>query len=154
MKKIYSLINFLLKFFNFKLIKIVDQFSNSYRLCLAFKEKKINFIFDIGANEGQFAKELRFYGYRETIYSFEPLLESYEKLLKNSLNDENWKVHRPVALGNKNTKNFINISKNLVSSSILKINKEHLDNAPESNVVGKQQIEETRFEDIFQNLNL
>ena len=50
--------------FNLKLVKIVDQFNNSYRLTLSLREKNINYILDIGANEGQFVKELRFYGYK------------------------------------------------------------------------------------------
>ena len=58
MKKIKSLINIILRLFNLKLIKIVDQFSNSYRLVLSLKKKKIDFIFDVGANEGQFVEEL------------------------------------------------------------------------------------------------
>ena len=62
MKKIKNLINIILKVFNLKLIKIVDQFSNSYRLVLSLKEKKIDCIFDVGANEGQFVEELRYYG--------------------------------------------------------------------------------------------
>ena len=40
MKKIKSLINIILRLFNLKLIKIVDQFSNSYRLVLSLKKKK------------------------------------------------------------------------------------------------------------------
>ena len=67
MKIIKNLVNYFLKIFNLKLIKIVDQFNNSYRLVLALREKKIDYVFDVGANQGQFAKELRFYGFKETI---------------------------------------------------------------------------------------
>ena len=62
MKKIKNLINIILKVFNLKLIKIVDQFSNSYRLVLSLKEKKIDCNLDVGANEGQYVAELIYYG--------------------------------------------------------------------------------------------
>ena len=65
MEFIKKFINYFLKIFNFKLIKVVDQFSNSYRLVLALKEKNIDCVFDVGANEGQFTKELRHYGFGE-----------------------------------------------------------------------------------------
>ena len=147
-EKIKNFINIILKLFNFKLIKIVDQFSNSYRLVLSLKEKKIDFIFDVGANEGQFVEELRYYGYKNNIISFEPYLEAHSKLLLNSKRDEKWKIYEPIALGNKNSSNTINISKNSVSSSILKI-KEHIDNAPDSEIVNQQSVEEKKLEDVF-----
>ena len=82
MNTIKKLINIILKIFNLKLIKIVDQFDNSYRLILGLNEKKINYILDVGANNGQFVEQLRFYGYKEDIISFEPLLSAHEKLKK------------------------------------------------------------------------
>jgi len=154
MKKIKNLINIILKVFNLKLIKIVDQFSNSYRLVLSLKEKKIDCIFDVGANEGQFVEELRYYGYKDNIISFEPYLKAHSKLLLNSKRDEKWKIYEPIALGNKNSTNTINISKNSVSSSILKIKKEHIDNAPESEVVDQQSIQEKKLEDVFLEFDL
>ena len=140
MKIIKNLVNYFLKIFNLKLIKIVDQFNNSYRLVLALKEKKIDYVFDVGANQGQFAKELRFYGFKENIISFEPVLDIHKKLLINSSKDTNWEVYDPIALGNKNSTNTINISKNSVSSSILEISSQHIENAPDSKIVNKQTI--------------
>lgn len=154
MKKMKIIINFILKIFNLKLIKMVDQFNNSYRLTQSFKKKKINFVFDIGANEGQFVKELRYYGYKDEVISFEPLKDAHKKLLKESQNDYKWHVYEPIAIGNKNTKNKINISKNSVSSSILNINQAHIDNAPESVFIGQQIINEKKLEDIFYEIDI
>ena len=75
MKLFKKIFNKCLSIFNLKLVKIVDQFNNSYRLTLSLREKNINYILDVGANEGQFVKELRFYGYKNKVLSFEPLLE-------------------------------------------------------------------------------
>ena len=70
---IKNFINLIFKIFNYKIIKIVDQFSNSFRLVLSFREKNIDYVLDVGANEGQFVKELRYYGYNGKILSFEPI---------------------------------------------------------------------------------
>ena len=89
---IFKIINSILKIFKIKLIKISNQFDNSYRLVLAFKENKIDHIFDVGANEGQFVREIRYYGYKNKITSFEPLITAHKKLLKNSKKDKDWEV--------------------------------------------------------------
>ena len=149
-----KLINFILRLFNLKLIKIANQFSNSYRLVLSFNEKKIDYILDVGANEGQFVKELRFYGYRDKVLSFEPLLDANKKLIEISKNDNDWEIFRPLALGNKNTKNILNISKNSVSSSLLNMKEEHIDNAPGSRFISQQSTEETKLDDIFNELKI
>jgi FkbM family methyltransferase len=153
MQLIKKIINIFLKIFNLKLIKIIDQFNNSYRLTLAFKEKKIDCIFDIGANEGQFAKEIRFYGYNNEIISFEPLELEFEKLKSNSKNDKNWSVYQRCAVGNNNNEIEINVSKNSVSSSVLKMNKEHYDVSPESKYIEKQIVKQKKIDDIFKELN-
>ena len=78
----------------------------------------------------------------------------HEKLLKNSAKDSKWEIYKPLALGNQNSDNWINISKNSVSSSILNISSEHVENAPNSIYVKKQLIQERKLEDIFCELNV
>ncbi len=151
-KKILKIINTLLKLLNIKIVKNVDQFSNTYRLCLAFKEKDIREIYDIGANEGQFARELRYYGYDYKIISFEPLSAEHEKLKNNAKKDKNWEVYERIAIGNENKNLEINISKNSVSSSILNIKNEHIDAAPESRFVSKQKVNQIKLNDIFEKI--
>tara|TARA_B100000767_G_scaffold268136_2_gene287935 strand:+ start:11809 stop:12537 length:729 start_codon:yes stop_codon:yes gene_type:complete len=152
-KKILKIINAALKILNIKIVKNVDQFSNTYRLCLAFKEQNITEIYDIGANEGQFAKDLRYYGYTHKIISFEPLSIEHAKLNDNSKNDENWEVYERVAIGDENKNIEINISKNSVSSSILNIKNEHIDAAPESRFVSKQKVNQVKLNDVFKKLS-
>ena len=64
-KTILNFANSILKVFNIKLIKIVDQFNNSYRLTLGLKKNNIDYLFDVGANEGQFINECRYYGFKK-----------------------------------------------------------------------------------------
>jgi FkbM family methyltransferase len=79
----------------------------------------INVICDIGANEGQFAKEVRDNGYRGKIISFEPLSSAREKLIKLANQDDNWSVYDQCAIGDYDGEIDINIAGNSVSSSVL-----------------------------------
>jgi FkbM family methyltransferase len=100
----------------------------------------INVIFDIGANSGQFATQMRSCGYQGRIVSFEPLSKAYRLLHQSALQDPSWDaVH--CALGSANCKAEINISGNSWSSSLLDILPAHVDSAPESAYVGKEEIE-------------
>ena len=86
---------------------------------------KIELLFDVGANIGQFAMYARDIGYKGKIISFEPLPDAYEKILKNSKNDPLWTVHKRCALGSCISEMEINISQNSQSSSILQMNHLH-----------------------------
>ena len=70
------------------------------------------------------------------------------------MNDDNWNVFEPIALGNENSESILNISKNSVSSSLLKISDEHLDNAPESRFIDKQKTKQRKLEDIFSDFQI
>ena len=85
--------------------------------------RKIDLVLDVGANTGGFAKELRDLGYKDHIVSFEPVKQSHKKLEENSKFDKKWLVHKRCAIGNKNKKISINLSKNSSISSILSFNK-------------------------------
>lgn len=80
-------------------------------------------LLDVGANEGQFGKKMRKAGYQGMIYSFEPVKSAYQKLLKASEGDPNWKVFN-LALGDKEQVAQINTpTKSTVFSSLLSNNK-------------------------------
>ena len=59
-------------------MKIINQF-------------KIDLIFDIGANVGQYAMLLRKLGYKNQIVSFEPMKKEFNILKNKSINDSFWK---------------------------------------------------------------
>lgn len=100
---------------------------------------KINKVLDVGASIGQYGSQLRFSGYRGQIISFEPLLKPFERLRTVSMRDGNWRAFQ-LALGNEDTEAKINISANSYSSSILPILERHLLNAPESRLVGHEDV--------------
>jgi FkbM family methyltransferase len=115
------------------------------------RAKKINTIIDVGANSGQYASLMRDYGYKGKIISFEPLLDAYNNLNKLVSNDPLWEAYN-YALGNKNEKAFINVSGNSFSSSILDMLDAHLESAPESEYIAKQEIGIKKLDEIFEEL--
>jgi len=60
---------------------------------------ELKLVFDIGANQGHFSKELYRYHPKTEFYCFEPFPKTFEKL-KNSLLESNFK-HFQLALGDK-----------------------------------------------------
>jgi FkbM family methyltransferase len=116
----------------FELGRYSPSSSHSAQLLAAIKFVDANVVFDIGANIGQFAKELRAVGFNGQIISFEPLSSAHERLKISASRDNAWHVHPRVALGNKEDIAVINISANSVSSSILPMLDSHLIAAQDS----------------------
>jgi FkbM family methyltransferase len=81
----------------------------------------INCVIDVGANIGQFGKFLRKLGYKGYIFSFEPIMTTYQKLLESSKNDNKWEVFN-YALGEEDTVKDMNVQVASELSSFLKIN--------------------------------
>lgn len=110
----------------------------SYQTVKALKANNINVVFDIGANVGQFAKELREYGYTGKIVSFEPLQHAHQGLLINAMGDVRWIVHPRCAIGATNGEIEINVAANSASSSILPMLSAHENSAPHAKYTHKE----------------
>jgi FkbM family methyltransferase len=110
------------------------------RLMAALRHFNIDLVIDIGANEGQFANELRAGGYSGRIVSFEPLSSAHGRLLQVSGGDTAWHVHPRCALGDRLGEIELNISGNSVSSSILPMLTSHSSAAPESAYLGHESV--------------
>ncbi|WP_169315739.1 FkbM family methyltransferase [Haliscomenobacter hydrossis] len=108
----------------------------------------IDVVFDVGANIGQYARKMRAYGYNKKIISFEPLHSAFEQLKIVAAKDNNWILNN-YALGDEDVKSVINISDNSYSSSILNILPTHLDSAPQSKYIAKEEIEIKKIDTIF-----
>lgn len=78
----------------------------------------INLVLDVGANRGQYARELRSGGYGGRIVSFEPLPDAFAELAEALAPDPLWQGWQ-VALGDEDGRVEVHVSANSVSSSIL-----------------------------------
>lgn len=113
-----------------------------------FQYYDINLVFDIGANKGQYALSLIKAGYVGKMVSFEPLRDPFGKLKVTASHYKNWEVVN-VALGSHCGREEMNVSKNLVSSSILEITGISTNAAEGSNYVGKEIIEMTTLDNVL-----
>ena len=136
---IKKFINNLLSFFNLQLNRITLSSNFTYYIVRVLINFKIDYVLDIGANEGQFAEQIRKYGFKKDILSYEPMKNAYKKLSKKSENSNNWKIYNN-GFGNKEEQQTLNISKNSVSSSILNLHKKSLIYEPNSKYISKETI--------------
>jgi FkbM family methyltransferase len=112
----------------------------------------IDTVLDIGANSGQFARELRQdIGYTGRIISFEPLGEVFKSLKAHAKGDPRWETFN-FAIGDVEEKREINIAGNSLSSSFLDILPSHLNAAPESKYVGKEVIDVRTLDSMFERV--
>lgn len=84
------------------------------------KRLGIEVIIDVGANEGQFAEELRLNGYAGRIISFEPQQSTFAVLQQKTTKDKDWECQN-IALGDANGTSVLNVAKSSVFSSVLKM---------------------------------
>jgi FkbM family methyltransferase len=134
-----NIIKKMLNFFGITLSKFNAMNVPGYQTVQALKAHNINVVFDVGANVGQFARELRHYGYTGKIVSFEPLPEAYQGLLAQAHGDKNWIIHPRCAIGALTGEIEINVAANSASSSILPMLSTHEDAAPHAKYTHKEQ---------------
>lgn len=111
-------------------LRHIDDFAT--RRLLAFHHTDV--VVDVGANVGQYALLARRAGFAGRIVSFEPLPSAFEQLLERATDDERWSC-LPLALDERCGIGALNISRNLVSSSLLRTTAEERQQAPETAAV-------------------
>lgn len=77
-------------------------------------------VFDVGANEGQYAQQLRRYGYKGRIVSFEPLALEFAIVSEKARGDTHWEVVNS-ALGSEPGTATIHIGNFRQCSSLLEL---------------------------------
>lgn len=112
------------------------------------ERNRIDLIFDVGANVGQYAASLRECGYRGRIVSFEPLTSAFSRLEVSAKADPLWEAVN-IGLGDRDERATINIAGNSQSSSLLDMLPAHLKSAPVSAYVGKEEITVSRLDSVF-----
>lgn len=114
----------------------------------SLQKYNIKTIIDVGANVGQFKKEIREKLPNAFIYSFEPLAECFNKLKELEKKDTKFKAFN-LALGNKNERTQINKSSYSLSSSLLPMSDIHKLAFPYSKDSMPESVEVKRMDDFF-----
>lgn len=130
----------------------LNQTSNaSIQLIKALSYIQADVVFDVGANNGQFARELRSAGFDGNIISFDPLTVAHAQLSKSAKNDSKWLVHPRVAVGDHDGEIEINIAGNSVSSSVLPMLDTHSSAAVGSAYVSSESTPLIRLDSVAEN---
>lgn len=112
-------------------------FDFAHRRAVLLRSCGIDLVIDVGANVGQFAGELREYGYTGRIISLEPLSSAYAQLSRRAAADPAWTALRTAA-GTGHGELTINVAANSDSSSALPMLDRHLAAAPQSAYVATE----------------
>jgi FkbM family methyltransferase len=125
---------------------ISDKISVNYRKI--FSHHNIDLLFDVGANEGQYAQAMQKLGFDGKIVSFEPVKATFNNLNSNTAGNANWQALN-MALGDKDGEEFINVSGNTVSSSMLEMLPKHINNEASSAYITKEKITIKKLDSVF-----
>lgn len=147
--KLIKLINRVLNKFNAQVLRYPSV--DIQRRLKLFNYLKINLVIDVGANIGNYGLELIELGYKGNIVSFEPINNAFKKLELNTKKHKNWIAFNN-ALGDFDGSTTINISKNSDSSSILDMLPIHLDSAPQSKYIAKENIIVKKLDTIYNEI--
>lgn len=116
------------------------------------QQLEIGTIIDIGANRGQFAKEINTILPKASIYSFEPIPYVYQDLKKN-LKGLNAQVYN-YAVGEKKGTIEINVSNTDESSSLLDMADLHKETYNGSSYIDKQQVQMDTLDSLMSDCNV
>ena len=119
-----------------------DSFSDLMR------RYRIDVVLDVGANKGQYGRQLIRGGFRGRIVSFEPLPSAHAKLCLNRWSFADWKVES-FALGAENDTATLNVSANSQSSSLQAMLPAHVDAAPTAAYISTCEVQVRRLDDLF-----
>lgn len=149
MSKYKNLIKQLFRKVGIEIHSFIPSMSPDAQMIAILKHFNIDLVIDIGANVGQFSQELRKNGYSGRIISFEPQKDEFEELLKQSSDDPKWIIHQRCAVGDFDGEVELNISKNSVSSSLLKMLDTHLIAAPDSLYIRTESVRMVKIDSVF-----
>lgn len=128
-----------------------DDHNARWRLNNFLKRSGISAVLDVGANEGNFARELRELGFAGQIVSFEPLADVYRRLAAAASHDTNWTAMN-IGLGDREEELSIHVSANSLSSSFLQMEAAHIEADPDSAYTGEYKASIRRLDDLFAQL--
>jgi FkbM family methyltransferase len=137
----------------YDVVRFDAQKDPASRRAALIRERGVNLVLDVGANDGTFARQLREVGYRGRIVSFEPQTAAYAALRSAAAADPLWEC-RNLAVGVDEGEAVLNIAGNSSSSSLFEISPRHVRSAPESAYVGREEVNVQRLDSLAGELGL
>ena len=144
MSKMKQILQRVLKQLGFQISRFPGYLDQDRIRQLILKNFDIGYVIDGGANEGQYGCQLRAFGYRETIVSFEPVPSIFSRLQKQSAADPLWHC-RCLGLGDQDVTAEINVAGKM--SSIL--SRDASNDSMDFVCTGKEDIKITRLDAVF-----
>jgi FkbM family methyltransferase len=127
--------------------------ANEIKSLLWLRKYKINTVLDIGANAGYFAERIQRVIPEARIYSFEPLRECYEELVKKFKKNAKCNAFH-FALGNETGEIEIYKNEYSASSSLLKMADLHKESFPFTKNTIIEKVRVFRLNDVADQMNL
>lgn len=131
----------------------LDKANLSLHLRNLFTTQKVDCVFDVGANKGQYYSFLReAVGFRGLVISFEPVKRLHDELAQRAAADPQWIVHG-YALGRSNGTAAFNVMKGDQLSSFRSPSTSSTDRFHDSNtVVAVEQVEVRTLDDVYDDV--
>ena len=124
------------------------HYSQGVQLVRLLQHLGTDLVLDVGANVGQYGSELRLYGYRGRIVSFEPLATAHAALERAARRSREWTAAPRMAIGDADGEIEMQIAGNSVSSSILDMLPAHEKAAPGSAYVAREKVALRRLDGV------
>lgn len=112
---------------------------------------RISCVVDVGANEGQYGRQLRRQGYRGAIHSYEPLPEPFRSLANTAKRDGSWRAENK-AVSDSSGPLVMHVAGNSVSSSLLPMTERHRHAAPASEIISTVTVGSISLAEILRSL--
>lgn len=119
-------------------------------ISLKARELGCRTVLDVGANIGQFGEELLRTGWNGKLVSFEPIAANHAALEVCAARFPNWSVAPAMALGAVEARADINVSENMVSSSLLPVGRASTDVLDETRYTRSEPVMVRRLDDVIQ----
>ena len=148
-RSIASLLHTTLRRFGVDCHKVTPGTCHFMRLTRLCERLGTTVVFDIGANEGQFARGLLASGFRGRVISVEPGTEAHGGLVRAAAGHSRWIVASRCAVGSAAGTAELNIAGNSVSSSLRPMLDAHQSADPRSTYVRTETCEVVTMADLF-----
>ena len=118
------------------------------QLMLALRHFDVDLVVDVGANAGQYARELFTAGFAGEIVSIDPLPDAHAALVAAARRQPRWQVLERMAAGDCKAEVQLQVAGNSLSSSVLPMLERHVQAAPGSAPVGMITVQQHTLDEV------